>query len=240
MFWPDVIDLQRFYHTTVGGIACRLLRRRLKQLWPQVKSERVLGLGFAPPLLLPYLQDAERLLCLMPAAQGVIAWPRNGENRATLVDEGGLPIPDNSVERVLVLHALEHTMQPQRMMEEIWRVLAPCGKLVVVVPNRLGLWSRLEQTPFGHGRPYSVGQLERLTKEAQFTVTDIQCALYAPPMPSFMRFADIFEQMGRFLGFRFGGVLILEAEKILYAIRPKPVAKRVPASLIPTMQPTAS
>ena len=51
----------------------------------------------------------------------------------------------------------------------MWRVLAPEGRLLLIVPNRRGVWARLDTTPFGHGRPYSRGQLERLLTDALFT-----------------------------------------------------------------------
>ena len=40
----------------------------------------------------------------------------------------------------------------------MWRVLAPSGR-VIVVPNRRGPWARADNTPFGHGRPYSRSQI---------------------------------------------------------------------------------
>lgn len=52
--------------------------------------------------------------------------------------------------------------------EQIWRVLTPGGRMIVVVPNRAGVWARVEHTPFGHGRPYSRGQLRELLSETQF------------------------------------------------------------------------
>ena len=58
-----------------------------------------------------------------------------------------------------MVHALEHAEDPRETLKEMWRVLAPNGRLVIVVPNRRGLWASFEHTPFGSGRPYSRGQL---------------------------------------------------------------------------------
>ncbi len=48
-------------------------------------------------------------------------------------------------------------------------MLAPGGRLVIVVPNRRGVWARFEHTPFGTGRPFSRGQLTELLRETNFT-----------------------------------------------------------------------
>ena len=65
---------------------------------------------------------------------------------------------------------------------EIWRVLVPNGRVIMLVPNRTG-WARRDGTPFGTGRPYSRGQLRRMVKQAGFMlrtavlmVPQLQCA----------------------------------------------------------------
>ena len=63
----------------------------------------------------------------------------------------------------------------------VWRVLSPSGRLLIVTPNRRGLWARFDSTPFGHGRPYSRGQLTQLMRESQFTPTYWGRTLYTPP-----------------------------------------------------------
>ena len=55
------------------------------------------------------------------------------------------------------------------MLKEIWRVLAGGGRLLVVAPNRRGIWARLDLTPFGSGQPYTMSQLSRLLRDEQFT-----------------------------------------------------------------------
>ena len=55
------------------------------------------------------------------------------------------------------------------------------GRLLVIVPNRRGLWSRVERTPFGHGQPYSVSQLSRVLRNNMFTASHVSRALFVPP-----------------------------------------------------------
>ena len=127
----DVVDLHGFYATGLGQMARRALRRRVRQMWPAAKGEVVLGLGYATPLLGQYLGEAERTIAIMPPTQGVIRWPRETANLVALADDTDLPLPDESIDRVLLVHALEHSEHVRPLLREIWRVLSGSGKLMV-------------------------------------------------------------------------------------------------------------
>ena len=229
--WTDVVDLRDFYGTSLGQMAQRLIRRQLRQLWPDVAGLRVLGLGFATPYLRAFLPEAERVIAVMPASQGVLPWPAEGPGLTTLADETDLPLPDRSMDRIVLVHALEGTEQVRAMMREAWRVLADGGRLMVVAPNRRGIWARLERTPFGNGRPYTMGQLNRLLRDNMFTPVDTGSALYLPPTTSRMalRFAPAIEELGRRWFETFAGVVMVEAAKQIYggsALRDAKVKRR--------------
>ena len=229
--WTDVVDLRDFYGTSLGQMAQRLIRRQLRQLWPDVAGMRVLGLGFATPYLRAFLPEAERVIAVMPASQGVLPWPAEGPGLTALADETDLPLPDRSMDRIVLVHALEGTEQVRAMMREAWRVLADGGRLMVVAPNRRGIWARLERTPFGNGRPYTMGQLNRLLRDNMFTPVDTGSALYLPPTTSRMalRFAPAIEELGRRWFETFAGVVMVEAAKQIYggsALRDAKVKRR--------------
>ena len=217
--WSDVVDLRDFYGSSLGQMAQRLIRRQVRQLWPDLAGMRVLGLGFATPFLRIFLAEAERVIAVMPASQGVLPWPPEGPGLTALADETDLPLPDRSIDRLLLVHTLESTEQVRSMMREAWRVLADGGRLMVVVPNRRGIWARMERTPFGNGRPYTMGQLNRLLRDNMFTPVAKGSALFLPPTTSRMllRFAPAAEQIGRRWFETFGGVVIVEAAKQIYA-----------------------
>lgn len=217
--WTDVVDLRDFYDTSLGQMAKRMIRRRLRQLWPDVAGQRVLGLGFATPFLRPFLAEAERVIAVMPACQGVLPWPPEGPGMTLLADEADLPLPDRSMDRILLVHALESTEQVRGMMREIWRVLADGGRLCIVAPNRRGIWARLERTPFGQGRPYTTGQLARLLRDNMFTPVTTGGALFLPPTTSrtALRLAPAIEELGQRWFEGFAGVNLVEATKQIYA-----------------------
>ena len=217
--WTDVLDLNEFYSRPLGQMTVRLLRARLRDMWPSVKGETVLGLGYATPFLRPFMEEAGRTLAFMPAPQGVTRWPRKGPNRTAFVEETDLPLPDRSVDKVLLVHAVENTEQLRPFLREIWRVMADGGRLVSVVPTRAGLWSQLDRSPFYQGHPYSPGQVASLLRANMFAPLRQGRALFMPPTHSrlALRMAPTVERFGqRWLG-RFAGVSVIESGKQLYA-----------------------
>jgi SAM-dependent methyltransferase len=217
--WTDVLDLNDFYGSRLGQMTVRLLRARLREVWPSVKGETVLGLGYATPFLRPFMEEAERTLAFMPGPQGVTRWPRKGPNHTAFVEEMDLPLPDRSVDKVLLVHALESTEQLRPFLREIWRVMADGGRLVSVVPTRAGLWSQLDRSPFYQGHPYSPGQVASLLRANMFAPMRQTRALYMPPTTSrlALRMAPTFERYGRGWFGRFAGVSVIESGKQLYA-----------------------
>ena len=217
--YRDAVDLREFYRTSLGQVAQRMIRRRVRQFWPELRGQTVLGLGYATPYLRPFKQEADRVFAVMPASQGVVFWPPEGPGAVTLADEAELPFEDMSVDRVLVVHCLEAADKIRAMMREIWRVLAGGGRLLVVVPNRSGIWARTERTPFGHGRPYSAAQLREMMREHLFVPERSARALFVPPLDSrfLLASAPAWEEIGERWFERFAGVTVVEASKQLYA-----------------------
>ena len=232
----DVVDLRNFYGQRLGIVARRLIGRGVRHLWRDARGQRVLGIGYATPYLGLFREEAERCLAFMPAGQGVVKWPTTRPALSALVDENELPLPDSAVDRVLLVHGLEMTNDPGALLREVWRVLAPGGRLLAVVPNRRGLWARMDTTPFGHGRPYSRTQINQILRETWFTPTGWSEALYIPPVPRgwFLRAAFAWERTGATLSAPFAGVHLVEATKQVYRAIP---ARRVKRRLVPALEP---
>jgi SAM-dependent methyltransferase len=235
----DVVDLRDFYATSLGQVACRMIRRRIRLIWPDLAGMRLLALGYAVPYLRPFRDEAERVISVMPATQGVLPWPSEGPNVVALADEGELPFDDSSIDRVLLIHALESSEEVRPLLKEVWRVLSGSGRLLVVVPNRRGIWARLDRTPFGHGHPYTPSQLSLLLREELFTPVQSATALFIPPTRHRMmlRAAPAWERLGERWFTRFAGVAMVEVCKQIYA---RPAPKREPRrrrSYVPVPQP---
>lgn len=213
----DVHALQRFYASPLGDAARRAVSRRLFALWPSVEGLDLLAIGYPVPYFGRVRQSARRAVMMMPAAQGAEPWPARGPVLSTLADEVRLPFMDALFDRVLVVHALEEAAAPHAMLREVWRVMAPEGRLVVVAANRWSPWAQSGGTPFGQGRPYSRTQLASLLSDSMFEPVVSARALYAPPWPPIARAAAAFESVGELVWPAFGGLVLMEAVKRLYA-----------------------
>jgi SAM-dependent methyltransferase len=223
----DVIDLRDFYQTGLGQVARRMIRRTIRIIWPDLHGMRLLGVGYATPFLSAIAAETERTIALMPATQGVLGWAVDGGNSVALAEESELPFADYSIDRVLLVHALETSEAAGLLLKEIWRVLAGGGRLLIVAPNRRGIWARLDRTPFGSGRPYTMSQLSHLLREELFAPVGAETALFVPPSRDRMvlRSAPAWERLGKRWFPTFAGVVLIEAAKQIYA---KPAAARVP------------
>ena len=211
----EVHGLANFYATPAGLVTARLLREKLRALWPRLPGQAVLGLGYASPFLRIWTPEASRCVALVPDQLPRWRWPRDGASRTTVAAEDALPFPDLLFDRILLVHGLEHAENTRRLLREAWRVLKDDGRLLVVAPNRLGLWAQLERTPFGHGQPYSPGQLETLLRRQMFQVERRDAALFIPPFQTrlLLRGAGGWERVGHRLFPRFAGVTLMEASK---------------------------
>lgn len=216
----DVLDLRNFYYrTALGRVAQRAIRDQVVKLWPSAAGQTVVGFGFAVPLLRPYLPEARRVVGLMPGPQGVMPWPAGLENVSVLCEDTAWPLPTGLVDRLVLMHGLETSENPSAVLEEAARVLGPGGRALFIVPNRTGLWSRRDVTPFGFGRPYSVAQLESQLKRHGFTPEGSQSVLFAPPSTArfWLQSANFWEAFGRRMPWLAGGVLMVEATKQVHA-----------------------
>ncbi|KZY42950.1 methyltransferase [Roseovarius sp. HI0049] len=243
----DVQDLRNFYYrSALGRAAQKIIRVEVQNFWPEAKGQTVLGFGFAVPFLRPYLAESKRVIACMPAPQGVIGWPQGMPNVSVLCEETWWPVETGHVDKLLVVHGLETSEQPSALLEECWRVLGPGGSALFIVPNRAGLWSRSDRTPFGFGRPYTQSQLENQLKSHNFLPEGHATTLYQPPSEKrfWRKTSGMWEKLGGSLSVvAAGGVLLVMATKRVQApigpglretvrtplgvLQPKPEAKPV-------------
>jgi SAM-dependent methyltransferase len=218
----DVSDLRDFYASPLGQVAARLISRRIQTLWPDLHQQRLLGIGYPLPYLEPYLTKTERVLAFMPAQQGVLPWPTEERSLTALTHEETLPLPNQSIDRILLIHSLEHAHNIRPYLRELWRILTDNGRIIIVAPNRRSLWAQLDFTPFGQGQPYTMTQLRTILKENMFTPIHETRGLYLLPSSSRLLFASsrLFESLGDRILRKFSGVVCIEAVKQVYVNPP--------------------
>jgi SAM-dependent methyltransferase len=216
----DVLALQQFYGGPMGQAAQAMAGRRIVDAWGDCHGLDILGFGYATPFLAPWQDRARRTIAFMPATQGVERWPREGANQSCIGDEDRLPFKEAMFDRILCVHALEEAENPRALMRELWRILAPEGRLMMCVANRSGMWARAENTPFGEGRPYSKSQLGALLSDAMFQPVAWSRALYVPPLSWKVAAggaSETWESVGEKAWPALGGLLLVDAVKRLYA-----------------------
>ena len=216
----DIVNLRQFYSSQLGRrVKARLCRVTLAH-WPNHSGDIILGIGYTLPLLRVIERTGPGItMALMPAVQGAIYWPVHSENRAILADEMRPPFAPGSISRIVMLHTLEHIAKPDELLRILWQLLVPGGQLLLMVPNRRSLWARMGATPFATGTPYSITNLKSLLADANYTLREVSTALFLPPSthPIWLRLSGLCEVVGRFLFPHRGGVLVVEAEKQIYA-----------------------
>jgi SAM-dependent methyltransferase len=232
---PDILELRDFYDRPLGSLVRRSISQRIRARWPRLPRATVIGVGYAVPFLGSFRSEAERVGALMPASQGAIMWPSTGGVRTAIYEDEMLPLPDASVDNLLVVHCLEGSEQVRKLLRELWRVLKPEGSLLIVVPNRRGVWARMDRTPFGHGQPYSRSQLERSLRDALFSSVDWSSALFMPPVERglLLRMGMAIERVGARVWPLFAGVIIVEARKELASPLGTARVKRQLPQLVP-------
>lgn len=223
--YGQAADLQEFYSSMLGRVALRMLKPRIRRLWPDVHGQRVLGVGYATPFLRSFAAEAERVAALMPARQGAVFWSsydgsvgeQNGQS--CLCEEASWPIETSSVDRIMVVHGLPSTESLDAVLRESWRVLTGQGQLMLIVPNRAGVWARFDNSPFGQGTPFSIAQIRQHLRDYLFVPETAERALFVPPTSSrlVLTAAPLFEKIGATLFNAFGGVNIVTASKQVYA-----------------------
>lgn len=231
----DVVQLRDFYASPLGQVVARIVATRIRSRWRNVSGGTLVGLGYATPYLGTFRKSAGRVGALMPMGQGALIWPKSGPKACALVDEERLPLPDNCVDFLLVVHGFEMAGRVRPVLREMWRVLAPQGRLLMVVPNRRGVWARTDRTPFGFGRPYSRRQLDAMLTQAMFTPINWGAALYVPPFSrdTLLRTAVAWERAGAGIAPGFGGVILAEATKELIAPVGKVKKRRMITEMLP-------
>lgn len=220
----DVTEIRDFYSRRLGQTVRRYIGRRIRQSWTDGRGFAMAGVGYPTPFLRPYLNEASLLAAFNPAGQGGLIWPSEGPLRTVLVDEDMFPLPDDSFDRIIEIHGLEFFSDVEMHLKEIWRIMRPEGRLLLIVPNRSGLWAQMDTTPFGHGQPFSRGQLRDLLVRSWFRPLSIEPLVHFAPFESPLRLtaSPAIERLGAKVWPRFCGMLMVEAIKeVAQPIRPK-------------------
>ncbi len=232
---PDVTHFNHFYfQTELGSFVNETLIAETNEIWPDKASDSVLGYGFALPLLGQFLEEGTRVINLMPESLECQKWPAGKPNMSVHTLESNWPLPTASIERAILLHGLEFCENESSMLSECWRVLVPEGLMLIIVPNKSGVWSMNSSTPYGWGRSYSYGQLETILSRHKLQLEHHSMALMVPPSNdgSLRIMAKTIEKTGKKLHQKVvGGIHLIVARKRIFLTRQHGIGETVKSGL---------
>ena len=76
-----------------------------------------------------------------------------------------MSLPDAAVDRILLVHALEMSDDPEACCARCGACWRPPGRLIAVIPTAVACGHAPTTTPFGHGRPYSRAQITQFLRQ---------------------------------------------------------------------------
>ena len=204
----DTASIHQFYQTPLGQNLASSLSHSLKD-FHRDNYKNPLTVGY----ISPYKNLLKEHMSFVPASQGCTY----DTNHGIVVDEASWPLCDESTDYIFAIHTLEYVINPEKLLSEIWRVLAIDGICDIVVPNRQGLWAHYSHTPCGLGNSYTIGQLAHILETHGFSIFQKKHAVFFPPFNIACRILvkRICESMEH-IGFQeFGGFCIIRAVKKL-------------------------
>lgn len=221
-------SLAEFYSNPQGVLVRQALLPHLRWMLCQTDDYAApdpagacLGYGFVQPYLDGLADCIGPTTAMIPHAMGRLDGGGDGKN---VSEECLLPFGEAVFETVILIHSLEGTESARTLLRQIWRVLTPEGRLILVVPNRSSLWAVAEVSPFACGRPYRRSELAALLRDTLFEPFLFRRALYAPPrkMSKTVLYPALWDKLGGWLFPTLCGVHIAAAKKSLYGITPLP------------------
>ena len=237
---PDVVILERrnrnnFEHggileerpqKSIAGLDDWLTspQGRYVMAWEQEKSASVVADLFGYHALQLGMPQFDLLAnSRIPLRQTAGGWG----NVNVLCDLRELPFAANSIDLVVMPHALEFHNDPHQILREVERILIPDGQLVVTGFNPLSLWGLRRRLPPRHpafpgdGQYISVLRLKDWLKLLSFEVDRGNFGCYVPPCDQerWLKRWQFMEAAGdRWWSFA-GGVYLLRAVKRVHGMR---------------------
>jgi ubiquinone/menaquinone biosynthesis C-methylase UbiE len=201
---PEIASLyDTWYETPLGATVDRLEKALIARLAQPRAGDRALDVGTGTGHFAGWLADMglrvigydhSEVMLQIARADARIIWQQG--------DAQELPFEDGAFDLVLCVTALEFMSRPQRALEEMYRVLAPNGRLVVGVLNEESLFgqvyraqAREENTPFRHAQFYTATSFQSLLKPLG-SVRWGSSVFFGPSLKH-LALADWYEWLGR-------------------------------------------
>ena len=143
-----------------------------------------------------------------------------------------LPLAHDSIDAIVVYHALDFTTDSHRLLRELTRVLRPGGQMLIIGFNPISFWglfrlfTRKRNIPW-RGRFLSFGRLNDWIRLLNLQIDTLNYGVHFPPFKfqRLLRRAEKIERIGTKLKNPFGGSYFVHCVKRASPITPV-VSKR--------------
>lgn len=133
-------------------------RRVVMQILDRLPGGNLLDVGCGGGAMLLSASRTHRVFGVDLAPEALEYAQGHGLRNLARTEASRLPFATGSFQVVLLLDVLEHHARPEDLLEEVHRVLAPGGALIVTVPAFGWMWSYADHV-LGHYRRYTAAEL---------------------------------------------------------------------------------
>ncbi|MDG2141586.1 MAG: class I SAM-dependent methyltransferase [Gammaproteobacteria bacterium] len=211
--------LSDWYSSSMGLKVFNAEKRKVQQIIAGLVGFNALQLG---------LDNNFQLIDMSSAANKIMFCPnwRDG-NKTPVANIEELPLATESIDIIVIYHALDFTPDSHKLLREATRVLKSGGSLIIVGFNPLSLWglvrsmTRKREIPWS-GRFIPLKRLSEWLSLLTLCVDFVDHAVHFLPFSyeRLLRRADKFEQIGSNLKSPFGASYIVHCVKHTVPITP--------------------
>jgi len=237
---PSSKHLDSFYETSNGKYLSNEIENCLTSSWADkdLKECHLLCVGFPPPGIMETCFKGTSFAVLSPSFLGPKKIVRIGKNISAVGDETHLPFPAGSYDRILVFHTLEYTEDAISLIEGLWKILSPGGRIFMMVPNKKGAWKKIGLPGSELAKAFLFRNVRSLLAKNGFSLIQNYGAWYGLPVDFFgtVLFSGLLKRLSGGGSVGFPGFLIFEAEKVdnTAICKPARTFKKAPAKSIAT------
>lgn len=150
-----------------------------------------------------------------------------------------LPLACESVDIMVIHHALEFTTNPRGILEEVYHTLTHTGRLIIVGFNPHSLWgtnnwhNQENNRAFASSRFISFKHVRTWLKQLNFVISNYKTCYFRPPWQNEkkLKMFGFLDKTGRLLWPRCGACYFITAEREKTLITPNSIPEKTKALL---------
>ena len=214
----DILNYQKFYNSSIGKFLSSHIQDQLKKYCFLYDNQNIGCFGYSEPYLNFLKKFSISSTYCFSKRMGILDDSIMKGNKV-LIDEEKIPFQDSFFDHIFLIHYLENNYNTKASLREIWRSLAPEGKLYIIVPNKKSSWYLSDKSPFSSGNGFSKKQISELLEDSFFDIQNIDRLVYFPNTT--MKFINnnnaLIDKFGSFFFKYFNGVYFCVVKKRIYA-----------------------